>query len=251
MYNSIYDNREWFSKYLDTISYTKESKRRILNTVIDKITLPVNKRVCFLPCDVGMYYQILKHLEPDNEFILIDKSEIPLNHIANKNTHKKTKFIKADISKKFDFHLNIDIAFTFLALQHINDIEQFFNNVVNSLSKNGVFVIVTFSDLDIKNNIMSNFFGYNEHSFHTTEHIINSLFNTGFQHIETNELSFTLEIDEKDIPPIFNKFSNSFLYKQSQARIANFQQYLKEKTINGYLKVAHRYSIIISKKNGI
>ena len=247
MYNSIYDNSEYFKKYLDTISYTKASKRKILDTVIDKITLPVNKKVCLLPCDVGMYYQILKELEPANEFILIDKSQIPLKYISNKNTHTQTKYIKADISEKFEFQLNFDIAFTFLALQHIKDIEQFFNNVIYSLNKNGVFVIVTFSDSDINNNIMSEFFGNNEHSFHTSRDIENNLYKSGFQNIETAEISFDIEIKENEIPFIFNKFSNSFLYKQTQEKIGDFYQFLKDKVIEGFLKVNHNYTLIIAK----
>ena len=250
MYNSIYDNSEYFKKYLDTISYTKESKRKILNAVIDKITLPVNKKVCFLPCDVGMYYQILKELEPANEFILIDKSQIPLKYIYNKNTHTQTKYIKADISEKFEFQLNFDIAFTFLALQHIKDIEQFFNNVFNGLKENGVFAIATFSNSDVKNNIMSEYFGDEEHKFYSTEDIKNHLLRIGFQHIQIKELSFDTRIQEDEIPCIFSKFSNSFLYRQPQARIAGFHEFLRKKNQNGYITICHRYSIITSKKIG-
>jgi SAM-dependent methyltransferase len=249
MYNNIYKNESLFNKYLESIYYTVESKEKILRSILLKVSIHQDKTICLLPSDIGIYYELLIKIAPQNKFILIDKSNIPLHFILNKNNHGNTRAHQLDICEIFAFKNEIDIAINILAINHLDNLNKFFSNVYQSLKQNGFFVIVTLSPADEKKNIMSVFFKESNKNYNSLSQIEESLLKVGFNSIALDNLSFNIDTKKEDIPKVFNKFSNSFLYKKSEEQIQNFQKFLIDKSNNGVLTTLHNYSLIIAQKN--
>ncbi len=247
-YNKIYNSDEDFVKYEESMHHTMYGKVKLVESVLKEIKFSLSdKKICLIPCDIGLYYKIFYKLIPDNTFYLLDKSFKPLDYIWQKNQPSNIKIQKVDVCEPFKSEDSFDLAISILALHLFEDIEVFFKNIFNNLENDGQFICIFLSVHNAKRHIMSKFFNQQVNKFYSESEIDMQVRKIGFKEVEIKPIELELKISKEIIPLIYNRFSNSYLYQQKESKVIKFQEYLAGLSDKDYINLKQEYTMIKGK----
>lgn len=247
-YNQVYTDDEEFIKYEKSIWHTLKGKKYIINSVLKEIDYPILKKICFMPSDIGIYFKLFYHRAPHNYFYLVDKFKQPLNYIRKYYHVLNVDFSNYDVCKPFKFHTTFDIILSLMALHLLSNIDCFFQNSYNNLAAEGRLVCVFLSSENAENHIMNVYFKKHVNNFYDPEQLNKILQKTGFKNTILKPIRFELRIDKDNIPNVFNKYSNSFLYQYKETSIRKFQEFLRELNVGNELILNQEYTMLIGGK---
>jgi ubiquinone/menaquinone biosynthesis C-methylase UbiE len=178
----------------DDSRLVKSYQRRVQTLVISKMAIEKGMNVLDLGCGTGQgTIDVALQLEGTGNIIGIDLSERMIKQANNKLTDFKYDNIKFMVGSggTLDYKNYFDYIFSTNAFHHFEKKEPIFQNIRQSLKKNGVFIVQDICDdyLMMKLLDLAGKIGQKEHVGSMTSEQLKDLFlKTGFKDIEIEKI---------------------------------------------------------------
>lgn len=250
LYDSLLENDSDFNKYSLLQEQTYLGKKLIVDELKRfLIPTPIQKKICLVPSDTGIIFDLLYKALPNNDFFLIDKSSKSLDSIKKSSHRTHATFIQ-ELMENFDnVNINFDLILTIFGIHLLPSSKDFIRSISNHILPGGKICLVTMSPEQELEHPMTKYFPIKTpKTFLELESIISDFLLNGMFLFNSHEIVYNQSIHCNDVENIFSKLSNSFLFKYDASIIKLFHNNIKALSHNNIINLKYRWTLLIFNK---